>query len=234
MKKQNTLSIVPMRSEANDRAEMVNQVLFGETFQILESQEKWSLVELSHDHYKGWVCNKQISQATFEPNLCLVDSSPIQVPFQNKSIIISPGSFLPPEHPQSNSSNRSITELARGFLGTPYLWGGRSIFGIDCSGLMQILFRMCGKNIPRDASEQALIGNDVLLIEEAQTGDLAFFDNAEGRIIHVGLVERQIDQLKIYHASGEVRCDILDHQGIFQQESGKYSHNLRIIKRIQY
>lgn len=234
MKKQNTLSIVPMRSEANDRAEMVNQVLFGETFQILESQEKWSLVELSHDHYKGWVCNKQISQATFEPNLCLVDSSPIQVPFQNKSIIISPGSFLPPEHPQSNSSNRSITELARGFLGTPYLWGGRSIFGIDCSGLMQILFRMCGKNIPRDASEQALIGNDVLLIEEAQTGDLAFFDNAEGRIIHVGLVERQIDQLKIYHASGEVRCDILDHQGIFQQESGKYSHNLRIIKRIQF
>jgi hypothetical protein len=93
---------------------------------------------------------------------------------------------------------------------------------------------MCGKNIPRDASEQALIGNDVLLIEEAQTGDLAFFDNAEGRIIHVGLVERQIDQLKIYHASGEVRCDILDHQGIFQQESGKYSHNLRIIKRIQF
>jgi hypothetical protein len=234
MKKQITLSVVPMRSEASDRSEMVNQVLFGETFQILESHEKWSLIELTHDHYKGWVCNKQISQAAFEPTRCLVDTSPIRIPFQNKSIIISPGSFLPPEHPLTNNSNSNITELARGFLGTPYLWGGRSIFGIDCSGLMQILFRMCGKNIPRDASEQALIGNDVLLIEEAQTGDLAFFDNAEGRIIHVGLVERQIDQLKIYHASGEVRCDILDHQGIFQQESGKYSHNLRIIKRIQF
>jgi hypothetical protein len=232
MLKQCVLSIIPMRREASDRAEMVNQILFGETFHILEVQEKWSLIELTHDRYRGWVCNKQISEVGFEPIICMRQSTPTRIDFNNKSILLTPGSFVPAEETHLNSASNSITEMARWFLGTPYLWGGRSIFGIDCSGLMQLLFRMSDKHIPRDATEQALVGEDVLLIEEAQTGDLAFFDNAEGSIIHVGLVEKHIDQLKIYHASGEVRCDILDHQGIFQQESGKYSHNLRIIKRI--
>lgn len=233
MIKQNTLSLVPMRSEASDKAEMVNQILFGETFGILEVQEKWSLVELTHDRYKGWVCNKQISDVAFDPRHCLTEATNLRISFGSKSVLISPGSYLPAELDQTELVKKSTNEMARWFLGTPYLWGGRSIFGIDCSGFMQILFRMSGANIPRDASEQANIGQDVLLIEEAQSGDLAFFDNSEGRIIHVGLIERQGEKLMIYHASGEVRCDPLDHQGIFQTETGKYSHTLRIIKRIK-
>ncbi|MFM7813326.1 MAG: C40 family peptidase [Flavobacteriales bacterium] len=119
------------------------------------------------------------------------------------------------------------------YLGAPYLWGGRTILGIDCSGFSQVVYRILGQSIPRDAWQQAGLGEEVSFVDEAQPGDLAFFDNAEGKIIHVGLIlDRLEDSLRIIHASGMVRIDTLDHQGIFNQETGEYSHNLRIIKRL--
>jgi cell wall-associated NlpC family hydrolase len=109
------------------------------------------------------------------------------------------------------------------------VWGGKSVFGLDCSGLMQQLFGLLGVQLPRDAYQQIALGQPVDFITQARLGDLAFFENAEGRIVHVGVV---FDEGHILHAHGEVRLDPLDHHGIFNRDRQKYSHKLRLIKRV--
>ena len=101
--------------------------------------------------------------------------------------------------------------------------------GLDCSGFTQAVFRLNGISLPRDASQQSGIGQVINLVTEALPGDLAFFDNDEGMITHVGLI---LDSTSIIHASGKVRIDALDHQGIYNVETNKYSHRLRLIRRI--
>jgi gamma-D-glutamyl-L-lysine dipeptidyl-peptidase len=120
------------------------------------------------------------------------------------------------------------------FMGAPYLWGGRTPSGVDCSGLIQMLYILMGIYLPRDASQQVLEGDAVELLDLCEPGDLAFFENEEGRIVHVGLILTRNDDgdLRIAHASGRVRIDRLDHQGIFDQEAGSYSHKLRTIRRV--
>ena len=122
-----------------------------------------------------------------------------------------------------------LVQNAMMYINTPYLWGGRHPFGIDCSGLVQICYKMIGINLPRDAYQQALKGHALSFIEESQAGDLAFFDNEDGRIIHVGIL---LEDNYIIHASGKVRIDRIDHQGIYNNDHRDYSHRLRIIKRI--
>jgi len=251
------LSVIPCRSEPSDKSEMVTQLLFGEHFQIIEVQQKWIKIKIAYDGYECWIDKKQylpIEQHTFEllnSTEAFYSAELIQIISDNKSKTFFPiviGSNLP------NLDNQEITienttynfegsfikssqkfvkdnliETAMVFLNSPYLWGGRSPIGIDCSGFTQLVYKMNGIKLLRDANQQAEQGETLSFVEEAEPGDLAFFDNEEGRIVHVGIV---MDNNKIIHASGKVRIDGFDHHGIFNNDLKIYSHQLRILKRV--
>ncbi len=251
-------SIVPCRKEPSHRSEMVTQLLFGDHFTILAETEEWLHIKIAYDGYECWISNKQflpIKPATFkelEKTVQAVSTEPVQLVHHKStdtffSVVI--GSTIPflknkkfslenQEHefsgetsiPEGKEINRSkIVSATHTFLNAPYLWGGRGIFGIDCSGFTQIVYKLNGFKLLRDASEQATLGLPLSFVEEAQPGDLAFFDNEEGKIIHVGIV---LDNNQIIHASGKVRIDKFDHYGIFNVDTKKYSHHLRVIKKL--
>ena len=246
------LSIVPMRSETSDKSEMINQILFGEHFKILEERKKWSRIRLAHDSYEGWICNKQLLKISEEDyqqldkdiSTLTTDILDIISKDQHQPIVI--GSILPfykSGHANINDEmyefnglttpgyvkKEKIIANALIFLNAPYLWGGRSPLGIDCSGLTQIVYRLQGIDLPRDAYMQAKVGTTLSFIEESEAGDLAFFDDTEGNVIHVGII---LENNHILHASGMVRIDRIDQQGIFNTEIGLHTHKLRLIKSI--
>ena len=246
------LSIVPMRAEAADQAEMVNQILFGEHFKVLESRKKWSRIRLAHDSYEGWICNKQwieipeedYKQLDKDVSTITTDILDIITKEHHQPIVI--GSILPFYKSGYSLLNNEmfqfdglttpgfvkkekLVESALMYLNAPYLWGGRSPLGIDCSGFSQMVYRLQGVNLPRDAYQQAEIGTTLSFVEESEPGDLAFFDNNEGEITHVGII---LEDNHIIHASGKVRIDRIDQQGIFNNEIGVHTHKLRLIKSI--
>ena len=248
------LSIVPLRIEASDASEMVSQVLFGEEFTILEKSKKWSKIRLSYDDYEGYIDNKQfieIDANTFE-NLAtsknfysseIIDfitndenhlsTIPIgsRLPFyQNQQFKIGETDFRYEGAVYSEKLNKAeIVRKAFQFLNTPYLWGGKTPFGIDCSGFTQLVYKLCGYSLLRDAKDQATQGEVLSFIEESEPGDLAFFDNEEGIITHVGII---MNDYNIIHAHGKVRIDTLDHSGIYNIDTKMHTHKLRVIKKI--
>jgi hypothetical protein len=226
------LSFIPMRAEASDRSEQVSQLIFGETYEVLEENEKWYFIETSFDLYQGWIDKKQFAPQVFEVDTHRVFAFPSALtPFENKQILMPLGAFVPEDFPHQIFSLDDALALFKTYIGVPYVWGGKTNFGYDCSGFTQTFFKTLGYSLKRDAYQQAAEGDEVILLSEAKTGDLAFFDNAEGRITHVGIVLENDGSYEILHASGELRIDILDHQGINKKSEG-YSHNLRLIRRI--
>jgi gamma-D-glutamyl-L-lysine dipeptidyl-peptidase len=249
------MSVVPVRAMPDDRSEQVTQLLFGEMVQVLEKSSKWVLVQLVSDNYQGWVSKGQVTWISNEESTDLqnqihwVSNDLVQV-LHNRtkdlSFLVSAGSsfynctdncfelqgdsyqFLGNMSLISDFKPQTVVNNAMLFLQTPYLWGGKSALGIDCSGLTQLAYKMAGKNIHRDASQQATQGEMIHLMHEALPGDLLFFDNEEGDIIHVGIM---IDDQHIIHAHQKVRIDKIDHHGIFNVHKRKYSHQLRLIKR---
>lgn len=246
-----------MRAETSDKAEIVTQLLFGECYEVVAQEGNWRCLQLATDGYRGWIDYKlhtpvseayfqEWSQATHARSLELlqtVQQGELQIP-------IGIGSYLPffdGQHIRINEEQLPVTgqaaysgtsatadqlvEVAQRFLKFPYLWGGKSVFGIDCSGFTQQVFGICGYQLPRDAYQQALHGEEVHFVTQAQPGDLAYFSNPEGRITHVGIV---LQGQQIMHAHGEVRIDKLDHSGIYNANLQRYTHNLRIIRRISF
>ncbi len=249
------LSVIPCRKEPSSTSEMVSQLLFGETYSINEDKDDWLKIITSFDNYPCWINTKQhnsLSEKEFKNlDTTLVNSELVQVinnsvtnnvfpitigatlpNFKNSQLTIGKQSFVFEGLTSNTSIKKSIQDLKQTaylFLNAPYLWGGKSPFGIDCSGFTQLVFKLNGYQIPRDASQQVELGTPLSFVEEAQSGDLAFFDNEEGNIVHVGMV---IDNQQIIHASGCVRIDKFDHYGIFNSETKKYSHMLRVIKNV--
>jgi hypothetical protein len=221
-----------MRAEASDRSEQVSQLIFGETYEVLEENEKWYFIEASFDQYRGWIDKKQFSPQVFEVDTHRVFAFPSALQaFENKYILMPLGAFVPEDFQSQLLTLNEALALFKTYIGVPYVWGGKTNFGYDCSGFTQSFFKTLGISLKRDAYQQATEGTDVMLLSEAKTGDLAFFDNADGRITHVGVILENNGTFEILHASGELRIDILDHQGINKKSEG-YSHNLRLIRRI--
>ena len=251
------IAIIPIRAAASHRAEMVTQLLFGEAYRITDCQHAsgWVEIETQYDGYKGFMDINQIvlihqsACEQYEKNLFQVSPTPMIIfdKKRNFSFPISAGSSLLPDKenrmqlgaevfeipilPKQETVDfpNQLKQIASSFLNTPYLWGGRSAYGMDCSGFNQVVFKIMGRKLPRDASQQAVLGEKITALSQAQCGDIAFFQNKEDRITHTGLI---LDRQTIIHASGKVRLDALDEQGIFCIERNEYSHRLHSIKRI--
>lgn len=248
------LSIIPLRSEPSDRAEMVTQLLFGDHYEILKSDKdnKWIRIKIHYDGYEGWIDTKQHTQIS-ESYYKQINNSDYKICtdtfanilYQKHQINIVIGSILPistnelfkmEEQLAFNGEAKSLSQrrdyefinwVSRKYLNTPYVWGGRSPLGIDCSGFVQNVFRLSGYFLPRDTSQQVNHGKTVTF-EESQPGDLAFF-SVQDKVAHVGII---LEGHSIIHASGKVRIDQLAGFGIINIEDGKNTHDLSSIKRI--
>jgi len=247
------LSIIPGRAEPSDKAENITQILFGEHYTIIDSNEKWLKVELAHDQYQCWIDKKQhtgMSKEQFDllesiENPRTLDLLGIakdnvhntyhNIPMGSQLPFFDDGEFSIEDSEFRFKGNLAVQEkdnlipYAHLYLHAPYLWGGRTPFGIDCSGFAQMCYKLIGIQIPRDAYQQAEIGEELASIEDTQLGDLVFFDNEDKKITHVGLM---ISKDEVIHASGRVRIEKIDKRGIYNVDLKGYSHSLCKIKRV--
>ncbi len=242
---------VPLRAGPSHRSEMLSQVLFGEKYIILGEIGKWMKIETTFDHYRGWIDTSHLQHSGDVENIkgmVLSRSLPCFRSDGTKLVLeagceiynpdfekrtFSAGTSLytacPEFKPSWVSTSEGLTDSAFSFINSPYIWGGRIPSGIDCSGFTQLVYKIHGIPIPRDSSMQAEAGENIGFIDETIPGDLVFFDNDRGVISHVGMI---LSRGLVIHASGRVRIDTIDHQGIYKAEAGNYSHRLRTIRRI--
>ena len=246
------VGVSPMRSERSHRSEMISQQIFGEKSFVIERSDGWIKIQLLYDGYQGWVqqshvvqidediYNKSdnrltadwINEVDYNGHIMYVPMGSSVSAFKNgmafwrKNSVHFKGKIWDPEEMKVNA--KLIKQVAFRFLNTSYLWGGKSVFGIDCSGYAQMAYKFLNIYLPRDAWQQAEHGTIVNFLQEAHCGDLAFFDNDEGKIIHVGIL---LNENEIIHSAGKVRIDKIDTQGILNLETKQRTHKLRIIKR---
>ncbi len=203
---------------------------------------------MGHDQQVGWISNKQmttIEESSFKDfntseNLKIASDIVSHVCTEDGMLIpvllgstVSGTALLNHSHEggvvQGKSPKSALAETALLYVNAPYQWGGRTPFGIDAPGLTQMVYKINGYPLHRSAEEQSKQGEPLSFIEESEPGDLAFFDDKEGIINHVGII---LEDNYIIHAHGCVRIDRLDHTGIFNVEQRMYSHQLRVIKKI--
>jgi hypothetical protein len=230
---------------------MLSQVLFGEKYSIVDRSGSWLKIETFFDKYMGWIDmdHLQYSPVTGNSSGHVLNRSLLCYKNDKTKMVLEAGCevfnpdfrenvfFIGDNHYTTDrefsinfiSTNDSLTDSAMKFMNSPYIWGGRIPSGIDCSGLSQLVYKIHGTPIPRDSWKQAETGKTIDFIDQAEPGDLVFFDNDRGKISHVGII---LSRGLVIHASGRVRIDSIDHQGIFKPEIGGYSHHLRMIKRI--
>lgn len=250
------MSIVPVRTSSSNASEMASQLLFGEMAEVLETKgRQWMRIRCAHDNFVGWVAANQllaITPSEFESfsqhyAYSLEPYHPIMGPDHYIPIVMGAqmpgfdgmrfrleedyytfsGQAIFPTDIKANPE--FILKIARRYLSAPFLWGGRSPMGIDAPGLVQMVFKLAGISLPREAAQQVYLGETVDFVEQAQPGDIAFFENRAGRIGHCGII---LPNREVIHAFGRVRIDLLDHFGIFNRPSKRYTHSLRVVKRV--
>lgn len=245
-------ALIPCRKEPSDKSEMVTQLLFGECYEVLEEKPKWIFIKNESDQYASWIDRKQhtpLSESQKaeldgkEKKRCgdaigfLTDKSGQRIavpcsavfPGYAEGFVELCGKRYSYDGRIARHDSDSVMRHAHRLLHAPYMWGGKSVFGIDCSGFVQVVFACAGIDLPRDAWQQAEIGESVDFISLAEKGDLVYFDNEEGHINHVGIAT---GDGTVIHASGCVRKDKIDHEGIYNEELKKYTHSMRLIKRV--
>lgn len=226
-----TLSAVSVRKEPRHESELVTELLFNDLYEVVDNEGDWLRIKMEYDDYEGWIRSlqhfeiKEDAYRALAANECYVVNKPVEL-YDSK--ILSFGTTIYSYDKQCIEANSFINN-ALSLLDVPYRWGGRTVFGIDCSAFVQLCAKTIGIRLPRDASQQVECGEDVYFLTEAQPGDLAFFENEEHSIVHVGII---LDSERIIHASGKVRIDSLDQTGIFNKELGRHTHFLGTIKRI--
>lgn len=238
--------VMPLRAEPSHKSEMISQATWGECVEIRNTgPDNWIQVKCQYDGYEGWVTvshlekiDRQLFDAPYTHflpkwiNTVLLNGTPVQVPYgaliKHATTWGTCQVHFEETHPLQQPDGNTILRDAFLFRNTAYLWGGKTVFGADCSGLCQTVFKTHGLPLLRDAYQQATQGTPVDFLQEARPGDLAFFDNAEGKITHVGIL---LNEQEIIHASGKVRIDAIDNQGIINSDTGQRTHALRIIKR---
>jgi len=241
------LSIVSLRLEPSDKSELISQVLYGDSFKILEQRKFWNKIRLAFDSYEGWIDHKQCIEITEDQYKTLNQETPklsadlvefiqdkdaqlYSIPLGSSLNGLSILNHHFDGHLITNVlSKNNIIKTSFLYLNAPYLWGGKTPFGIDCSGFTQMVYKLNGYKLLRDASQQATQGEALSFIEESEPGDLAFFDNNEGIITHVGIIMKDN---YIIHAHGKVRIDRLDHSGIYNVDKKIHTHKLRVIKKV--
>jgi len=248
---------IPLMLEPDDSSQMVSQLLFGEEFTLMEKKDEWLSISLDFDNCKGWVRNQGVElrevqngkEKRFNKAVCLASlpsTTILDLTLGQQRIIPAgavwnsePGNpmhwyghsfeMLSEEGFYKPSASASPREIGKRMISVPYLPGGRSGFGFDGAGLVQILCRMMGKKVPRFCQQQAELGSTINFMYEVKEGDLAFFDNEENEIIHVGMI---LNEGNILHADSCVSIDLLDHHGIYCSKRSRYTHKLRVIKRL--
>lgn len=246
-----SVAVSPLRKEPSHKSEMVSQQLFGEVCIMLEREEKWIKIRCKYDNYEGW-CQPghliEIDESIYNSDNGLLTAEPYsEIVFNGSPMTIPMGCALPAINKNSifwgsnrieysgdpwnikivNINPATIEGIAMKFLNAPYLWGGKSISGLDCSGFTQTVFKFLNIQLLRDASLQVTQGEDIGFLQLTKTGDLAFFDNQEGTIVHVGIL---LNDHKIIHSSEKVRIDKLDDKGIISSDTDLRTHNLRMIR----
>lgn len=242
----------PVRRKARHQSEMINQLLFGEAVKVLKQKGNlWVKIRSMHDEYEGWMTNTLLQEVKDEEakTYCQYATSNFfnTIHIEGMKIQVPGGSSLPAfldgqgkigelsyqleggfgKRNEQTFTEELIRQLTFQWLNAPYLWGGRTMFGVDCSGFVQVNFKMMGIDLPRDAWQQAQEGRMVNKLKETVCGDLAFFDDKE-EIVHVGIL---LGNEQIIHSSGKVRIDTIDKKGIINSDTCKRSHSLRVIKR---
>ena len=272
MKAISLYSVIPVRAEASEGAEQNTQILFGETFDVLEEKDRWNRVKLHLDGQEGWVDAKMVtkmSPAEYKSyHEAYIGSSAIvampmayavsenngqtipltagtrlakyqvtkdeaQKIFFGRFEVLGVGFRIDPGMVIAKSldlNEQNLLQAVRFFLNIPYLWGGKNAMGMDCSGFTQVVMSLFGKELKRNASEQATQGRKISDLKHVKAGDLVFFDHEDGKISHVGIA---IDSERVIHCSGRVKVEKLDFNGIFNAETGSYSHHLVAIRRVE-
>ena len=242
-----------MRKLDAHSAEIVSQLLFGEKCTVLEKGRKgWLHIQAKYDDYTGWIQESHVTPIEEDQfnqqekelvsdwvneinyngyNMMVPYGSSLGVfkngkAFWRKNSVHYKGNKCKPQETEINA--KMIKQVSYKFLNTSYLWGGRSVFGIDCSGFAQMVYKFLNTPLPRDAWQQAEKGTTINFLQEVQCGDLAFFESEEGKIIHVGIL---LSEHEVIHSSGKVRIDKIDVEGILNLETKQRTHKLRIIKR---
>ena len=232
------LNVIPVRLKDNAKSEMISQFFFGETLTIIDRSEKWSYVENNLDKYKGWIRNLHFKPITKNQNVeielqkKIFSSTEIKLTKNNNTIEVPTGSLISSSEflgykNEGLNSNIKFEKTAKGFLNSPYLWGGKTKNGIDCSGLVQSIYKTINKILPRDSKNQSKIGN--VVYKNFVIGDLAFFGNSKENITHVGII---LNNNELLHSYGRVRIDKFNENGIFNYEENRITHKLQVIKRV--